>query len=226
MIAFLDSFTRSDRSTHMKIGTIGTGNIGAALARHWAKAGHELILSSRHPTELKDLAEELGAKASIGTPEDAARQGEVILLSIPLGGIPKLGKAVVDSLRGKIVMDTCNPYPGRDGDAAREVVREGMGSGLWAAKHLPGARVVKAFNTVYFKLLESEAHRSGDPVGIPLASDDEQALQTVSQLVRDAGFGPVVIGELKRAREFDVGTPPYNTGASASELETMFGLQK
>jgi 8-hydroxy-5-deazaflavin:NADPH oxidoreductase len=210
----------------MRIGIIGSGNIGETLARLWAEAGHDVILSSRHPEKLKRLAEEIGPKARAGTPDDAARGGEVVLLSIPLGEIPKLGRGVTEALRGKIVMDTCNPYPERDGDAAREVFREGMGTGVWTARHLPGARVVRAFNSVYYVTLRKEAHRSGDPVGIPLASDDDEALKIASKLVRDAGFGPVVVGELRRARDFDPGTKPYATGASVRELETMFGLRK
>jgi predicted dinucleotide-binding enzyme len=210
----------------MKIGLIGTGNIGGTLARLWAGAGHEVILSSRHPDQLKPLAKKLGAKAKTATPEEAAREGDVVLLSIPLGETPNLSQELKEALRGKIVMDTCNPYPERDGEAAREVFHEGLGTGVWTARQIPGARIVRAFNSVYFRLLESEAHRPGDPIGVPLASDDQQALQIVSQLVRDAGFGPVVVGELKRAREFDNGTPVYASGASQSQLERAFGIRK
>jgi len=88
----------------------------------------------------------------------------------------------------------------------------------------PKARWVKAFNTVYFKTLASEAHRAGDRVGIPLASDDRGALETAAQLVRDAGFDPVVVGPLARGKEFEPGTRPYNTGLGARELRTMFGM--
>ncbi|MGE5196131.1 MAG: NADPH-dependent F420 reductase [Anaerolineae bacterium] len=210
----------------MRIGIIGSGNIGSILARHWVKAGYEVILSSRHPEKLKALAKSLGAKASVGTPEEAAHLGEVILLSIPLIEVLNLSQEVKDSLRGKIVMDTCNPYPYRDGDAGIEALNEPAGSGVWTARHLPGAKLIKAFNTVYFKLLETEAHRKGEPIGIPLASDDKDALQIVSKLVEDAGFGPVIIGELRRAKEFDNGTSPYASGASASELQVMFGKKR
>ena len=87
----------------------------------------------------------------------------------------------------------------------------------------PGSRWVKAFNTVYFKTLESEAHRKGERVGIPLASDDPDALETAAGLVRDAGFDPVIVGSLARGREFEPDTPPYNSGMSGRQLRTLFG---
>ena len=87
----------------------------------------------------------------------------------------------------------------------------------------PGSRWVKAFNTVYFKTLESEAHRKGERVGIPLASDDPDALETAAGLVRDAGFDPVIVGSLARGKEFEPDTPPYNTGMSGQQLRTLFG---
>jgi predicted dinucleotide-binding enzyme len=87
----------------------------------------------------------------------------------------------------------------------------------------PASRWVKAFNTVYFKTLASEAHRSGDQVGIPLAGDDAQAVEVTAQLVRDAGFDPVIAGPLSRGKEFEPGTPPYNTGKSGRDLRSLFG---
>ena len=86
----------------------------------------------------------------------------------------------------------------------------------------PGSRWVKAFNTVYYKTLQTEAHRNGDRVGIPLASDDAEALDTAAALVRDAGFDPVVVGPLARGKEFEPDTKPYNTGMSGQELRTLF----
>ena len=90
-----------------------------------------------------------------------------------------------------------------------------------AAAMFPGSRWVKAFNTVYFKVLEREAHRDGDRVGIPLAGDDQQALDVAADLVRDAGFEPLVVGSLARGKEFEPNTPPYNTGMTARQLQML-----
>lgn len=209
----------------MKIGIIGSGNIGGTLAQLWVEGGHEVILSSRHPQKLIPLAHKLGNRATIGTPEEAARLGEVVLLSIPLGQIPELSKTLVKSLAGKIVMDTCNPYPERDGRAGVEALQTPEGSSEWVAHHLPGAIVVKAFNSVYYKTLQTEAHRRGDPIGIPLASNDSSALSTVAKLVQEAGLGPVIVGNLRRAKEFDHGSLPYASDASVRELKKMLRIE-
>ena len=100
---------------------------------------------------------------------------------------------------------------------------EGTGSGLGTQAHLPGSRVVRAFNTVYYKTLEKEAHRAGDQVGIPLAGDDGAALEIAAGLVRDAGFDPVIVGGLAEAGRFDVGTAVYNSGKSGAEVRAALG---
>jgi len=207
----------------MRIGIVGAGMIGSTLAKLWVDAGHEVRIASRHPEELEPLVRSLGKNASAGTPEDAARFGDVVMLTVPLKAIPGLAKDLAPLLAGKVVLDTGNAYEKRDGDAAREASRHPRGSAGWAAGMFPGARWVKAFNTVYFKTLESEAHREGDRVGIPLAGDDREALETAARLARDAGFDPVVVGSLERGREFEPGTRPYNTGIGGGELRTLLG---
>lgn len=207
-----------------KIGLVGSGMIGSTLAALWAKAGHEVMVSSRHPETLAGLVDELGPKARAGTAEEAVRFGEVVVLTTPLKAVPSLATTLGAELKGKIVIDTNNPYKNRDGEIADDAVRDGKGSGLWVQRHFPEARVVKAFNTVYFETLRNEAHRAGDRVGIPLASDDEDALREVADLVRDAGFDPVEVGPMERSREFDVGTAVYNTGASGEEVRRRLGV--
>ena len=206
----------------MRIGIIGAGMIGSTMSRLWADAGHTVLIASRHPEELEPLAEKLGRHASVGAPVDAAAFGEAVLLTVPLVAIPQLASDLAPSLAGKVVLDTGNAYEKRDGAAAREASQDPQGSAGWAARMFPGARWVKAFNTVYFKVLEREAHRNGDRVGIPLASDDPQALDIAADLVRDAGFEPVVVGPLARGKEFEPDTPPYNTGMSARDLRALF----
>ena len=206
----------------MRLGIIGAGMIGSTVAKLWVEAGHEVRLASRHPDALRPLVERLGNRASAGTPEDAATFGDVVMLTVPLAGIPDLARDVAPSLAGKVVLDTGNAYERRDGERARQATSHPGGSAGWAAAMFPGARWVKAFNTVYYKVLATEAHRDGDRVGIPLASDDPEALTTAAGLVRDAGFDPVIVGPLVRGKEFEPGTPPYNTGMSGRELRNLF----
>src|SRR5213080_3738663 len=206
----------------MRIGIVGAGMIGSTLAKLWVDAGHEVRLASRHPETLKPLIEGLGRPASAGAPVDAATFGEVIMLTVPLKAIPDLAPDLAPLLAGKIVLDTGNAYERRDGAAAREASAHPQGSAGWAAAMFPNARWVKAFNTVYFKTLESQAHRTGDRVGIPIASDDRSALDAVAELVRDAGFDPVIVGSLARGKEFEPDTPPYNSGMSGRELRAYF----
>jgi predicted dinucleotide-binding enzyme len=179
-------------------------------------------LASRHPDDLKPLIERLGKRASAGTPAEAAMFGDVVMLTVPLKAIPDLARDLAPLLAGKISIDTGNAYEKRDGDAAREATYHPEGSAAWAAAMFPKARWVKAFNTVYFRVLEGEAHRDGDRVGIPLASDDREAMDVVAGLVRDAGFDPVPVGALARGKEFEPGTRPYNTGMSDRDLRGIW----
>lgn len=209
-------------SRPMKIGIIGTGRIGGNLAALWAKAGHELVLSSRHPASLEDLARSLGPRVRTGTPQQAAAFGEVVLVSVPYGALPQVGRDLAPELSGKVVLETGNPYPERDGDMAVEARRKG--TGVASAEMLPGVRLVRAFNAISHRSLRSEAHRAGAPVAIPIAGDDGQALEVAARLVRDAGFEPVVVGPLSRARLFDVGTEVYTQLLTARELRARLGL--
>jgi 8-hydroxy-5-deazaflavin:NADPH oxidoreductase len=206
----------------LKIGIIGAGRIGGALAEHWVKAGHEVVLSSRHPDRLEELAQRLGPRARVGTPRDAAAFGTVIVVSVPYGALPQIGRDLAGELRGKVVLDPANPFPGRDGAVAEDARRKG--TGVASAEHLPGVRLVRAFNTIPAGVLRDQAHRAGERVAVPLAGDDREALDIAARLVTDAGFEPVVVGPLARAREFDAGTPVFGRGLTARELRERLGL--
>jgi predicted dinucleotide-binding enzyme len=213
-----------DDSKPLRIGIIGTGKIGSALAKHWAKAGHELVIASRHPEELKDLAKSLGPRVHTGTPQEAAKFGDVVLVSIPYGAMPQLGRDLKNELKGKIVLDTGNPYPNRDGPMAEEARKRG--SGLSSAAFLPGTRLVRAFNAIKFTDLTNEANHPGEKYGIPLAGDDAEALRVAQRLVRDAGFDPVVVGGLAKAKEFDPDTPVYVKLLTAAQLRQALNVSK
>ena len=206
----------------MKIGIVGSGRIGGTLGELWLKAGHEVMFSSLDLDHDKALATRLGGTARAGTPREAAAFGEVILISVPYSALPQLGRDLAEASKGKVVLDTCNPVPARDGEMAIEA--RSQGTGIASPRYLPGARLVRAFNSVGFSLLRSEAHRAGERVGIPLAADDAAALKIAVSLVQDAGFEPVAVGPLLRAKEFDAGTPVYGKALSASELRRGLGL--
>ena len=206
----------------MKIGVIGSGRIGGTIGALWVKSGHEVMFSSRHPEELEQLVERLGPTARAGMPREAAVFGEVVLISIPYHAVPQIGRDLARELAGKVELETGNPYPSRDGEMA--VKARARGTGLSSAEFLPGVRLVRAFNSVGYMALRSEAHRPGDRVAIPLAGDDRQALAVASRLVEDAGFEPVVVGPLIRARDFDVGTTVYGQALTARELRQKLAI--
>lgn len=206
----------------MKIGVVGAGRIGGTLAALWVQAGHEVLLSSRHPAQLEELARSLGPRARVGTPREAAAFGDVVLVSVPYGALPQVGRDLAPVLGGKVVLDAGNPYPERDGDMALEARRKG--TGVASAELLPGVRLVRAFNAISHRNLKSEAHRAGERVAIPIAGDDKAALAVAVRLVEDAGFEPVVVGPLSRARTFDVGTPVYTQLLTARQLREKLGL--
>ena len=217
----LATLAADSANAQMKIGVIGSGRIGGTLGELWIKAGYEVMFSSLDLEHDKELAARLGAGARAGTPAEAAAFGEVLLISVPYSALPQIGRDYASSIKGKVVLDTCNPIQARDGDMA--VAARAKGTGVASPEFLPGARLVRAFNSVGSSSLRSQAHRAGDKVAIPLAADDAGALQIATRLVQDAGFEPVVLGPLSRAKDFDVGTPVFGKALTASELRKGLG---
>ncbi len=216
------TFAATDTSAPVRIGIIGTGKIGAALAELWVHSGHEVMISSRHPEELSPLAARLGPKAHVGTPAEAAAFGPVVLLAVPYKATPQVGHDYAQQLAGKVVLDAGNPYPERDGamaDAARV-----KGAGPSSRDFLPGVRLVRAFNAIIAGNLLTQSHRPGELYAIPLAGDDPAALKQAATLVRDAGFDPVIVGDLSQAHRFDVGSAVYVKLMTAQQLRSALGL--
>ncbi len=208
----------------MKIGIIGSGRMGGTLGELWVKAGHEVQFSSRHPEQLKGLVERLGPRAQAGTPKEAAVFGEAVLISVPYSALPQIGRDFGRELAGKVVLETGNPVVKRDGPMAAEALAKG--TGVASAEFLPGVRLVRAFNAINFKALASEAHRAGEKVAIPIAGDDKEALAVALRLVEDAGFEPVVVGPLARAKDFDAGSSVYVKLLTARELRQRLGIDQ
>ncbi len=216
-------FAAADAATPVRIGIIGTGKIGAALAELWVHSGHEVMISSRHPESLASLAAKLGPKARVGTPAEAAAFGEVVMLAVPYAATPQVGHDYAKQLAGKIVLDAGNPYPERDG-AMADVART-KGAGPSSKEFLPGVRLVRAFNSIIAGNLLTQSNRPGGRIAIPLAGDDPAALKQAAVLVSDAGFDPVVVGDLSQARRFDVGSPVYVKLMTAKELRAALDMK-
>jgi predicted dinucleotide-binding enzyme len=208
-----------------KIGIVGSGHIGGALGILLAKAGYQIVYSSRHPDTLKGLVRTAGPKACAGTVAEAIEFGDVIVLSVPLKAIPELDAKTKAALKGKIVIDTSNPYPERDGKIAEEARKDPGGMGSVVARLLPGARIVRAFNTVYSEDLKKTVNSRGETIGIPIAGDDQEGLKAAIELAERAGLDPVVVGGLSTSKLFDVGTAVYATSAPAREIREKLNLK-
>ncbi len=211
-------------SSAVRIGIVGVGNIGGALARHFARAGHELaVANSRGPETLGDLIAELGPKARAVTAAEALAFGEVAVVSIPLHAIDTLPADGAQA--GAVVIDTNNYYPGRDGRIAALDDDSTTSSELLAAR-LPGARVVKAFNAIYARWLAERGLPAGDPgrLAIPIAGDDADSKRLVAALIDEIGFDAVDAGRLAEGgRKYQPDTPPYGAEAGAEELRRLLG---
>jgi predicted dinucleotide-binding enzyme len=215
------------KEIEMNIGIIGSGNIGATTARLFADAGHEVtVANSRGPESLAELVADQGPKARAGTVEDAARTGDVVLVAIPLRAYPDLP---AEAFADKVVIDANNYYPQRDNQIEELDSGETTSSEL-LARHLPGARVVKSFNTMNFRPLRSEG-RPGVPraerLAIYVAGDDEDAKALVSGLIDEIGFAPVDTGGLAEggARQ-QPGSAIYNNPMTAEEAEAAITLRR
>jgi predicted dinucleotide-binding enzyme len=206
----------------MQIGIIGSGMIGGTLARRFAAAGHDVTIgNSRGPESLTGLVAEIGERARAGTADDAARAGEVVVVAIPAGRYRELP---AEALAGRIVVDANNYYPGRDG-AMPELDSGTTTSSELLAASLPGARVVKAFNTIYFEHLRDQGTPPGTPGrrALPIAGDDPDAKRTVAALIDDIGFDTVDLGPLAEGRRQEPGTPVYNVALTRDELAAALG---
>jgi hypothetical protein len=201
----------------MKIGIIGAGYIGSTTAHLFLEAGHEIaIANSRGPETLQALIDELGPKARAVTVDEAAQYGEVVLLAIPFKDYTTLP---ADALRGKVVIDALNYYPNRDGNFP-QLDDDEITSSEMVARRLTGARLVKAFNTIWFEHLRRQGRRDV-PVeqrrAIFISGDDDEAKAIVGKLIEDIGFGAVDLGSLRNSRRQQPGAPVYNRDVTVEQ---------
>jgi len=203
--------------TMKTIGLIGAGHIGSQLARLAVQHGYDVVVSnSRGPETLKDLVRELGPHARAGTSAQAAEAGDVVVVTIPLKNIDDIPVA---PLAGKIVIDTNNYYPQRDGQIAELDHEETTTSELLQA-HLPSSKVVKAFNHIYAASLTTDGQPAGTPNrrALAIAGNDADAKRVVAQLIDRFGFDVVDIGPLSESWRIQRDTPGYGPRRTANEL--------
>jgi 8-hydroxy-5-deazaflavin:NADPH oxidoreductase len=199
------------------IGFIGSGHIGSTLARLAIDAGYDVVLSnSRGPDTLGGLVTELGPKARAATAGDAAAAGDIVVVTIPLRAVAAVP---VEPLAGKVVIDTNNYYPQRDG-AFPELDAETTTSSELLQQHLPASRVVKAFNQIYYAQLASQGQPAGTPGrrALAIAGDDAEARKTVGALIDEFGYDAVDVGPLAEGWRYQPDTPAYNVRQDADEL--------
>ncbi|MCI1858920.1 MAG: NADPH-dependent F420 reductase [Sporolactobacillus sp.] len=201
----------------MKIGFIGSGHIGQAVATSAIRAGYSVIMSnSRGPETLAGLVRELGPKAKAATAEQAAQAGDMVVVTVPLYALSKLP---TEGTAGKTLIDTMNYYPGRDGRI--KALDEGTTttSELTAA-HFPQAHVVKAFNSIFASDIPRDGRPEDDPRrrALPIAGDDAAAKRQVAELFNAIGYDVVDAGPLHEGFRFQNGTPAYCERASRNEL--------
>jgi predicted dinucleotide-binding enzyme len=203
----------------MRVATIGSGNIGGTLGSLWARAGHQVMLSSRHPQQLAGLAERAGAGACHGSYEEASAFAEAILLAIPLFAIEEALPRIRPFVSGKVLIDAMNFFPERDRALAEELRRFGGPSSAFVAAKLPEAVLAKAFNSIPYRFLASEANRAGARLAVPWGADDARAGRTAATLIGDAGFDPFEIGSLSNTPVLEPGSKLWLQTLTAAQLK-------
>jgi predicted dinucleotide-binding enzyme len=207
------------------IGLIGAGRIGSQIARLAVANGYDVVVSnSRGPETLADLVKELGPRARAGSPAEAAKAGDLVVVTIPLKNIESVP---VEPLAGKVVIDTNNYYPQRDGHIP-ELDDESTTTAELLQAHLPKSKVVKAFNHIY----AAELTTHGQPAGTPnrralvIAGDDPAAKATVTKLLDAFGFDTVDAGPLEEGWRIQRDTPGYGPRRNAEELTKNLAAAK
>ena len=207
MAAMSPSATRA-QPAKLKIATIGAGREGGALGTLFAKEGHPVMFSSRNPDSLKDLVASAGPNAQAGTVAQAVAFADVVVIAVPYTAMEQIAKDYGPALATKqLVFDVSNPIARRDGEDFVKKINDEGGAGIASVKLLPGAHVVRAFNAIGSAGLTKAAHRTGEPLGVPITGDDPKAIALASALIKELGFEPVLIGGSAKGKYLVPGTP-------------------
>jgi hypothetical protein len=209
------------------VGIVGSGMIGGTVARLSVAAGHQVVVSnSRGPETLQELVAELGPLATAGTAEQAAEAGDLVVVSVPVKAFAEIAAKPLD---GKPVLDTSNYYPQRDGQIEELDTGTLTSSGL-LQRDLPEAHVVKIFNNIYFKHLQSLARPSGagDRTALPIAGDNADAKAAVTAYLDSIGYDTVDVGPVAESWRQEPGSPAYGTpyGPFSDEVGTPASAAK
>jgi predicted dinucleotide-binding enzyme len=212
--------------TPLKIGIVGAGREGGALGTLLVKAGHPVMFSSRHPEQLKPLVDGLGPLAKAGTVAQAIDFGDVVMIVVPYPAMQEVARDYGHALVKKAaIIDVSNPIARRDGADFVKSVEEQGGAGLATERMLPRAHIVRAFNAISYLKLPADAHRSGEPVGVPIAGNNREAIAIVADLIREMGFEPVLVGGLAMGKYLVPGTPLGGEHTPAEIRSIAGGLQ-
>lgn len=211
----------------MKIGIIGSGNIGGNLGKHWANAGHNVLFSSRHPEELGSLVKEAGPNAKAMSVTDTFEENaDVYVLAMPFKAVDKISELYAGEYANSVILDATNPYPERDGEMAKNVRDANYNASEYTAMKFSSAKTAKAFNTIKAQDLKNEAFKDANKLSVPYAAQDQESKAVVKQLIEDIGFDAVYVGNLSDTKIMDPDQKIYGLSTSKSDLLETINSQK
>lgn len=211
----------NNRSKEIKIGVIGAGWLGGTVGRCLVQAGYEVMFAARDLDKVRRDIRGLGDKAKVGTPAQAAQFGNVLLFALPHAALAQVATELQAYTQGKIIMDATNT----NGDDPEVMAKANGNVALFNAQFFPNAYVVRAFSSVDATQIEASFKRGGrNPLAVPIASDNSQALSLVAQLVQAIHCSPVSVGKLENAILFQRGTPAFRRHVNESELRRILQI--
>lgn len=206
----------------MKIGIIGSGNIGGNLGKHWSKAGHQVLFSSRHPYELNNLVHEAGNNAkAVSVAEAFKANADVYLLAVPFKAIDEISELYFGEYGDKIIIDATNPYPERDGALAQKVRDANYNASEYTAMKFGTAKTIKAFNSIHAEHLKNLAFKNDGRIAVPFAAQDRESRAVAKQLIEDIGFDALYIGNLSDTHIMDPDQAIYRKSLDKKALEML-----